>query len=561
MRSPALAIGWEIWARSRVGLMSVIGLVAAGAICANMLRESVRWSGLVQAIAYTLTALSVLVTLGCFHFTEGSRRGGFGSFPKRLFSLPISTRSLVGWPMLYGAGAIVVVYLFCAGVLLRHAGRDLPLLWPSLYLIFGATQFQMILWSLPESRYLKLLCLSAVASIITFGWMFFIPSIIEGALSEWGYTGDPGTFARRLLIGLALTGPAAYLIALSRVRHQRHGITHRAIALADFWEQSIGRLFRRRKPFRSVDHAILWQEWRRSGLVLPIVVVVIFGLTCLPALLSDGLGAQATRSILLWLFVAPFLFALIIGCGYGKPDFWNIDLKIPPFSSIRPVTPGQWLAAKMKVALVSATLSWVIALYLGFLWTVFAGDLEGPKLYLERVRFFYSPAERWLMGAFALPATVVVTWALLVNGLARGMSGSKTRYRAYNLTVGLGLIGVLVLILWRSDNADHSLHLYNLWPLIAWLPTVLSVLLFIKMCVAALAWQHVLQNGLASPRSAALYFVTWLIAVGTLAILVFVLCRHTLWLRHLLMLASFLIVPLTGPPLAMKAFVTNRSNP
>jgi hypothetical protein len=277
-------------------------------------------------------------------------------------------------------------------------------------------------------------------------------------------------------------------------------------------------------------------------------------------LISDELGAQSTRSILLWLFAAPFLLALIIGCGFGKPDFWNIDLKISPFSSVRPVTPGQWVAAKMKVALFSVALTWAIALYLGFLWTMFAGDLEWPQLYLERIRFFHSPPERWMLWTFALPAMVVVTWTLLVNGLAPGLSGSKTQHRAFNLTIGLGLIVVFVLTLWRSDNADHSLHLHNLWPLIPWLPTVLSVLLFIKMCVAALAWQHVLQHGLASPRSAAFYLIAWLIAVGVLASLVFVLCRHTIWLRHLLMLASFLIVPLAGPPLAMRAFAANRSD-
>ena len=95
---------------------------------------------------------ALLVTLGCFHFTEGSKKGGFGSFPMRLFNLPMNTRALVALPMIYGATAMVIVYLLCANLLLRHVGLDLPWVWPCLYLVFGLSQFQMILWSLPESR-------------------------------------------------------------------------------------------------------------------------------------------------------------------------------------------------------------------------------------------------------------------------------------------------------------------------------------------------------------------------------------------------------------------------
>lgn len=320
-------------------MISVVALVAAGALLIPLLHGSERWAGLANSIAYTLTTLALLVTLGCFHFTEGSRKGGFGSFPTRMFTLPMRTSSLIGLPMIYGSEGMVFVYLLCAWLLLGHLGPDRPLLWPCLYLIFGLTQFQMIIWSLPGSRYMKLLCLSIAASIITFGWMFFVPSIVAGALSEMGYTGNVEDFMRRLLVGLALTGPAAYLISLFRVHQQRRGLTGRSSLFTGWWDTTIGRLMRRRAPFRSANHAILWQEWRRSGFILPIVVVFVIALTCVPAWLSGELSGRATMGILTWLFIAPFLFALIIGRGFGKPDFWSTNLKIPQYSAIRPVTP------------------------------------------------------------------------------------------------------------------------------------------------------------------------------------------------------------------------------
>jgi hypothetical protein len=295
----------------------VVALLVFGSVVMVVLQHSAGGAGFANSVAYALTAVALLLTLGCFHFTEGSRKGGFGSFPMRLFHLPVNTTALVALPMCYGAGAIVLVYLLCAGLLLRHTGTDLPLLWPCLYLVFGLTQFQMIIWSLPESRYLKILCLSIAASVITFGWMFFIPTIVAGALSEWGYAGDPARFMRGLLVVLALTGPTAYGVSLLRLHQQRHGLTARSAALSRWWERLFGRFLRRRAPFRSADHAILWQEWRRSGLILPAVVVVVIALTCVPAALSGGLSARATMGILTWLFVAPFLLAVIVGRGFG----------------------------------------------------------------------------------------------------------------------------------------------------------------------------------------------------------------------------------------------------
>ncbi len=561
MRSPARAIGWEIWARSRLGFMAVLIMVPAGGGLNWALGGSSRWADLGHSLAYTLSGLALLVTLGCFHFTEGSKKAGFGSFPMRLFILPMTTRSMVMFPMLYGAVAMVVVYLSCAVLLLRHLGPDLPLLWPCLYLVFGLTQFQMILWSLPQSRHLKLLCLAIMASIVTFGWMFFVPTIVAGALSEWGYAGDPRQFMRRLLVVLALTGPAAYGISLHRVYRQRHGLTARSRPWSGWWERSVGKMCRRRIPFRSADHAIFWQEWRRTGFILPILVVLIVGLTCVPAWLSGGLGDRATLGILQWLFIAPFLFAMIIGGGYGKPDFWSTHLKLATFNAIRPVTAGQWVAAKLKVGLGSALLTWVLVIYLVFLWTAFVGDLEGLIVWRSRFRFYYSSTERWMMLILALPAAVIITWRLLVARLTAGLYGSKLWYYLGNSFAGGVMVALFVLTLRQSDDADHALHLYHVWSAISALPAILTIAVVLKMLVAMLAWGDVLQRGMATPRSIAVYFAGWSIAVGILAVLCFILSRNTLWLRHLLMLASILIVPLARPALAMRSFSSNRSSP
>ena len=561
LRTPTSAIAWEVWSRNRAGFVAIAGLLVLGAVLLPVLQQSPSWAGFTNAVAYALTAVVLAVTLSCFHFTEGSRKGGFGSFPMRLFNLPVNTRSLVALPMIYGAASMVLVYLLCAGLMLRQVETDLPLLWPCLYLVFGLTQFQMIIWSLPESRYLKLLCLSIAASIITFGWMFFVPTIVIGALSEWGYAGDPAVFMRRLLVALGLTGPAAYVISWLRVHQQRHGLTTRSAVFSAWWERSIGQMLRRRTPFRSPDHAILWQEWRRTGFILPIVVVVIIALTCVPAWLSGGLSGRATMGILSWLVIAPFLFAVVIGRGFSKPDFWSPSLKVAAFHAIKPVTSGQWVMVKLKVAFASAVLTWALVIYLAFIWTAFVGDFQGFEPLLMRLRFYYSPVERGLLLLLVPPALVVVTWRFFVVSLAAGLSGSKAWYYTLNALLGIGVTVLFVLTIKNGDRDDTPIELYKLWPVIMSLPTILTLGVIAKLSVAAFAWSDVLRREMVSSRSVARYFAAWLIAVGILAACSFILCRNTFWLRHLLMLCAMLAVPLAGPALAMRSFATNRSSP
>lgn len=559
--SPAIAIGWEIWARNRAGMLTVFTMMVSGTLLIRGLRSWAPGADFAGPVAYTLTALALLVTLAGFHFTEGTKRGGFGGFPVRLFNLPIRTRTLVALPMIYGASALVLVFLCCALLLLKPTGADTPILWPCVYLVFGLTQFQMILWSLAESRYLKLLCLSIAASILTFGWMFFVPSIIAGALNDLGYDGSPEMFMDRLLIGLALSGPMAYLISVWRVRIHRHGVRTRSSVLSALWESTVIRFGSRLAPFSSADQALFWHEWRRTGLILPGVVGVIFVLTCVPTWLSGGLTGRGTTGILMWLLFAPLLFAAVIGRGFGKPDFWRATLKIAPYHAVKPVTAGQWVAVKLKVALGSVALTWAVAIYLTFIWTAFCGDFLAFEKPLRWFRFFYTPVELWLLMLLGFPVIVIVTWRFLVVSLAGGLSGSKAWYYVLNGVLAIGVTTLVVWMIKNGDRDDSPVALHRLWPAIQWLPTTLTFAVIAKAALAAWAWDDVLRRGMISSRWVWKYIAGWLCASGILAALFFILCRNTLWLRHLLMLGSLLAVPLAGPALAMRSFATNRSFP
>ena len=65
------------------------------------------------------------------------------------------------------------------------------------------------------------------------------------------------------------------------------------------------------------------------------------------------------------------------------------------------------------------------------------GDFHGPEAWLTRIRFYYTPAERWLLLALVPLAAVIATWRCLVMNLAAGLSGSKFWYNTLNLLTGV----------------------------------------------------------------------------------------------------------------------------
>lgn len=559
MRSPALAIAWEIWHRNRASAMTSLSLIGTSGLVNWLVRGNSRWAGLAEVAGYIVLVLALFLTYGCFHFTEGRRKGGFGSFPFRLFNMPVATHWLVAFPMLYGSVAVLTVYLAGAWWIFIPLGKALPVIWPCLYLVCGFTQFQMIIWSFPESRYLKLLCLSLAAAVIAIGWMLFLPHVIEGTLSELGYTGSPASFKRYLFIGLALAGPSAFAISLIRVRRQRHGMTLglRPFALCGEW---ISRRFPPRpKPFLSATQAIFWQEWRQTGYILPIGVGAILAMTCVPTYLSGPLTGRATLGVLSWIFLSPLLLAVIIGRGFSKPDFWNQELNMTPFNAVRPLTSGQWVTAKLKVAAASALLTWGLVFYVSFVWVAHAGDFEDLDRLFQQLKFHYSPQERWSLLVLACFAVLILTWRFMVGGLAVGLSGRKRWYQLSNLLTAVVWVTLLACIIWRSDHSDHNLHLYDLWQWITWLPLVLGGAVIAKSSLAAWAWYQVDQRQMLSRQFICAYFGCWMLATGLLAGLVVVAFPHTAWLRNLLIVLSMLVVPLAGPGMAMLTLGKNRS--
>src|SRR5262245_53665503 len=127
MHSPALAIAWELWRRHRWGLAATAAYTLAVAAVWRVLRpEDVARSigqaffaeamqgglsvaDLIHAVG-SVTAFPAVMALVYLYAVFGygdqaDLAAKDSNFPHRMFVLPVSTRKLVAWPMLYGAAA------------------------------------------------------------------------------------------------------------------------------------------------------------------------------------------------------------------------------------------------------------------------------------------------------------------------------------------------------------------------------------------------------------------------------------------------------------------------
>src|SRR4029078_2883163 len=132
-----------------------------------------------------------------------------------------------------------------------------------------------------------------------------------------------------------------------------------------------------------------------SGLVLPAAVLFSLFLIMGPAAWIAGYGPNATAFAVSWISILTILLAVPVGEGIAKPDFWSLELALPPFLTTRPISGSQIVAAKMKSAAASAVLAWVLVLSITPLWLYLKCDSEYLHNTWGMLRTICSPFSLW----------------------------------------------------------------------------------------------------------------------------------------------------------------------
>jgi hypothetical protein len=285
-------------------------------------------------------------------------------------------------------------------------------------------------------------------------------------------------------------------------------------------------------------------EWRRSGLVLPAAVLLTTLLILGPVLSFTGRDERDMVWAEMWLFMMPMLLAFPIGLGFGKPDFWSLDLTLSPFIAARPITAGQLLAAKMKSAACSALLAWAVVLVVTpiciYLWC----DTDHLRHLGGILTTLYSPVSRWLLPMLGLVGAMLVSWSLLVASLWLGYSGRASFYYTWS---GIGmtafLTGFFFFVWWLDHPRSQGDTIVGMLP---WLPWALATLATLKIWLAVFSVLELRRRRLLSNRSVAVYACLWMAATACLVVFVWFMSPRIEWFRNMAILAALCAIPVVS---------------
>jgi hypothetical protein len=306
LRSPAVAILWEIWRVTRVeaawklafgfvGPVVVLALSAAFAPADNApASEGIMDMG--AAIAMTLLVLPHVMGWPSVARLNGGRPG----FPLYLhYTRPVRTVVIVGLPMMYLTAASWAIYLVSALLLRVTSGYAFPLLPVAAWMAALTVVFSSASWS------------TRAAAIPALAWMFATTRALGVAVDRLTAVELPGGYdwpprlwptlfdwPRTDYAWIALIGLAAFAVTVVMVTRQRRGDALVPITLAalprapgDGLRDRLVGLFRFRCPTSSATRAQVWLDLKSNGLPVLTIGVTLATVILLVSAVSGPIDA------------------------------------------------------------------------------------------------------------------------------------------------------------------------------------------------------------------------------------------------------------------------------
>jgi hypothetical protein len=534
MRSPTLALLWEIWHRHRTLIWVCAGLTVLGRAFDD------------ETLNELLAMAAFLLLFGAFAYTESDRDRGLGSFPRRLFVLPVSTLRLVGVPMLAAVASVELLYLVWMD---RLPGGDPenPILGAVLLAAFVVLS-QAVLWTLTRLGALRLVAVGAIA--VALFAVALVPSLPGSTGSPW----RSGSVLAGLVAAIVVV---VFLATWAYIAGLRSGSGFAGARL----EPLVGRITdkwpRRRRPFASPASAQVWFEWRCSGPALPLLVGSVLVAVAAPVSWLVRHDAGDTMQLLLLTLAAPVVLAVPVGIAFSRPRFWSDDLSVPAFVAVRPLSTEDLIAVKLRVAAMSAAVAWLIVIAFVCTWLPLWANLDwlsGLAMQLW-VLHDHSVVAVCGMGVLVVAAGMLMSWRFLVTRLWSGMMGDRGLFVGSvvsTLAVGIAaaVFDAYKLPGWLLESPDRL-------PPALWL---VALAVSTKYWLAAYAWRGI------APRRVWRYLLIWLAGTTcfvTLALIVWGVVRIYLPMdiyrvQGLMLLLALMAVPLVRVGLAPSCLERNR---
>jgi hypothetical protein len=501
MMPPSLAIAWTLWRRHRWGLLVVLGYLLVVAGTATVLG----WQGPTPQTVPTVIGLATmplafaicyLVAVFSYGF-EADLNARESCFPRALYTLPVRTAALAGWPMAYGAAAAALLWLVLAASLLRPwlalVGLRVPLWWPALLATACLAWIQALLWLPFGLAWLRVITATVLLAGLTAG--------AEYAAT----TGAPEATLVGLFAGLTVAG---WSVGLVGVRRGRRG----DVPNWDGLIAPLGRLTRRRQrqPFPSAARAQAWFEWRRHGQSLPVSTAMLLPFALLP-LAFETYGAVPTANVVLGALAVPVFMAGLSGMTVSKSNPWVKDYYgVGPFTATRPMSTPALVAAILKTAARSTLTAWALVIVAELLAIVLTGRLDEVAAWWQLGLRHYHPAEILAALVAGVVLLVVWTWKRLVDNLLINLTGREWVIKGWLFGTMIGSVGVWIvgLTLLAHPETHETVR--------AVLPWLLGGLVLCRMLAAGWALRRGLRQGLVQGWMVAAWAAAWLVLAALL---------------------------------------------
>lgn len=545
MRTAAAAIAWEFRRHHRWGLMAVTGYLGVIAIIKlvmlgpgkGLVFETDEIFALVVMVPLSATFMYFLAV---FSFgLSGDIAARESMYPARMFTLPLSSAALAGWPMLYGSVAMALLWFGTRLFALWPAGLDLPVVWPGLLAPVFLAWLQALTWMPYPLRGLRL--------FVATGWLVALDAIVIIAFEL--RTPEPA-----MLAILAPQLPIAYLVARFAVTRGRRGDVPdwRGLLQRRLEPASKAGASAPRKHFDSASRAQAWFEWRRYGWSLPLLVGILlpFELALLFVFREVPVIVFET---LLGVLLTPSLMAIFVAATVSRSNPHSRDsYGLTPFIATRPMTSASLVAAKLKATIWSTLAAWTLVAVAVPLALWLSGTATFVLELMHGVIEVFKLPRAIAIAVLLLLALLFSTWRQLVQSLYVGMSGREWVVKASvfvtlsALAVGLPFAGWLF----------HSGRLIGfLWHGLPWIAGVLAGL---KLLAAAWVAVRLHGSGLVAHRTLLIGAVCWDGAVFAVYWVLVWILPGLLARGWFLMLIAILMIPLTRLSAAPLALAWNR---
>jgi hypothetical protein len=544
MRSPAAAIAWEFRRRNRWGLIAFACYLLVLATSKLLLLErgqSVTFDD-EQSFAFAVvvpvgTTFMYFLAVFTFGFA-GDLAGRRSIYPARMFTLPVTSGALAGWPMLYGTSAMAVLWLATRFLAVWPSGLDAPWIWPALLAAAILAWTQAMAWmpyALPGLRVIITVLLLTSIDVVAFLAIYYEAS-------------EPVMVAL-----LAPHVPLAYFAARFAVASARRGDAPDWLQIFAWLGRITDLLPRRRDHFPSPARAQAWFEWRRHGRSLPALVCILLPFELSLLFLFRDTPVLVAEILIAVLFSPPFMAIFVAATVSRSSPDGSDSHELTPFIAARPLTSASLIAAKLKATIRSTLASWLLVLVAIPLALRLSGTssvgVDGARRLIE----IAGTPRAVAIGLLSLVALVLCTWKQLVQSLYIGMSGRAWLVKG-SVFVTLSLLTLSVpLVPWVIRNGREAIA--TLWNALPW---ILAVLVCIKISAAAWVAIRLHDIRLLSDRTLVIGALCWDAAVLALYGLLVWLLPTMIFPSYLLALVAILAIPLVRISAAPLALSWNR---